>query len=749
MPADRFFIGPPTKGQQQNVKSWLIMDEAFEELRNAYTWRGTVRKRPGGRVMNATVGLDEQQTLTRLRLSIGTTDAMGNLGPVVVPGATFAVGQMFTCGTGANLEIYTVNTAGNPAATLTTGTGTATYSTVTGTFNLTGGPANTLVYFYPATPVMALDTYQTSIISDETLIAFDTQFAYEFTFATGWARIAAGTSTWTGTDSDFFSSENFRGATSNIFLFFVTNNVVADAMRYWNGATWTAFGSAGTTPIDAAGNFIETCRVIKVFKNRLLLFDVAENIGAVSTRFQNRVRFSQNGSPIAATAWREDTPGLGGFVDIPVKEAIVTVENIKDRLIVFCENSTWELVYTNNEILPFRFQQINTELGVESTNSIIPFDKEVIGFGSNGIHACNGINVERIDDQIPDEIFEVSNSNNGLERVAGIRDYFIEVVYWTYQATSNNTGSNNVYPNKVLMYNYKNNSWATLDDSITALGSFQLTQTLLWQNVQSSWDEFEGRWQDASLQNRFRSVIAGNQEGWTFILDSNKATNSIALQITDITIAGNTLTINAINHNLPDNSFVLFSNIEDTGNLGTLLNDNIFQINVLNANNFTVIVNTPAGVYSGGGSLTRVSRIFASTKQFNFYNKPGMEISLEHIDFYVDNSKPLDEEDMNFTPAEIQTQARVSSAEDTITEAAVLSSSEIGNYVLDLSPVVGVDYEVVQRRFWHSVYYNVTGELVQIIFLYSDLQMLDPEIVFNDFQLNSMIFYTRPTKQLG
>ena len=45
--ADRFFIAPydQNSGLQTNVKPWLIPDEAFSELNNAYVFRGRVRKR--------------------------------------------------------------------------------------------------------------------------------------------------------------------------------------------------------------------------------------------------------------------------------------------------------------------------------------------------------------------------------------------------------------------------------------------------------------------------------------------------------------------------------------------------------------------------------------------------------------------------------------------------------------------------------------------------------------------------------
>src|SRR5690606_15469211 len=142
---------------------------------------------------------------------------------------------------------------------------------------------------------------------------------------------------------------------------------------------------------------------------RLLLFNTVEaawdpgTSTYIYTNYTNRCRFSKNGNPLDADAWY-DLPGFsGGFItNAGTKEAIISVQFIKDRLIVFFERSTWELVYTFSETDPFIWQKINTELGVESTFSGVPFDKVVLGIGNVGIHACNGSNVERVDQKIPD-----------------------------------------------------------------------------------------------------------------------------------------------------------------------------------------------------------------------------------------------------------------------------------------------------------------------------------------------------------
>src|SRR5690606_1512380 len=149
--------------------------------------------------------------------------------------------------------------------------------------------------------------------------------------------------------------------------------------------------------------------------------------------------------PLDTNAWNPNATDAN-FVDATTTESIVTVEFVKVRLIVYFERSTWEVVYTSNYLYPFLWQKINTQLGVESTFAIVPFDTVAIGVGNVGIHACTGANVDRIDEKIPDAVYAIHNTESGVERVYGIRDYYVEMVYWTFPAPD--ASSAFPYPNR-------------------------------------------------------------------------------------------------------------------------------------------------------------------------------------------------------------------------------------------------------------------------------------------------------------
>lgn len=273
MAFQKFLIGGPFKsGLETDKRPFLLAEDAFERLDNAYVFRGRVRKRFGSTLLGGS------QLTSRLRIQIDTTDGGGNAAGNV-PGIIFQVGQMFSIGS----EIYTVDTTGAPAALLSTGAGTGTYNTTTGAYTFAGAPAATAVYFYPATSVMGFTIFENQAINNEPTVAYDTQFAYRY-FAAGWDRLAGGSDTWTGSNSQFFWSENWQGSQDYETFLFTTNYNVADQIRYWDGAVWTVLNPV----FNAAGDTIETCRVIIAFKDRLLFFNTIENIAAVNRTFVNR-----------------------------------------------------------------------------------------------------------------------------------------------------------------------------------------------------------------------------------------------------------------------------------------------------------------------------------------------------------------------------------------------------------------------------------------------------------------------------
>lgn len=709
-----FLIGPLEKGQQNNIEPFYLPEDAYFELEDAYVWRGRVRKRFG----YSLIGSNDLNS--RLRINLVDTDGSGNIS-ITVPGNIFKVGQMFSIGN----EVFTVNVTGTPATMLTTESATvATYNTTTGDLVIEGAAANTSCYFYPSEPVMGLRIREGSPINNENLIAFDTQFAYQRS-GNGWIRL--GSATWSGNDSKFFWSCNYRGANPYETFFYTVNFFPSDNIKYipTESSTWTnlrpQLNSGGTN------RFLETCRVLIPFKDRLLALNTVEDEGGTDRNYPNRCRFSQNGDPTnATTSWLE-IEGRGGFIDAPTEENIVTAERIKDRLIIYFERSTWEIVYLGNTAVPFRWQQINNHLGCEGSFSIVGFDKSVLGVGNVGVHSCNGVNVARIDEKIPNEVFKIHNGNDGPERVYGIRDYYNEVVYWSFPDSANSP----IFPTRILLYNYSNNTWAFFNDSFTCFGYYQKNSDLTWDTVENTyptWGQWNNPWSSALFQSSFPDIIAGNQEGFVFILDSGLSSNSQSLYITDMT--PNTSSLTVIDHNLKLEDYIL---IEEAQGI-TSLNNIVVQVSQVVDRNTIVIDTFFSGTYTGGGKISRISNIKILSNQFNPGTPIGKQFRVPYMDFLLNRT----------TSGEVSLNYLVDTASGDAIQDQVNSNILLGNNTLYTKEEDNHSFQVNQQQIWHRHYIQSQAQFLQLLIFMDDIQMRDLDISRSDFELHAMIFYAQP-----
>lgn len=775
MPLDRFLIAPQEVGLQNDIRPWLIPDSAYEQLTNAYIYRGRIRKRFGSRYMIpiTTPLIGMEQYPSRLRVSLGV-----GAGPFNIPNTSalspLKIGQIFTLGN----VVFTITALGAGVATLTSNLAiTATIdSTVTpNTVTFAGAVPPDTVYWYPSLPVMGLIIWQTSTINNEPTIAFDTQFAYQFTSA-GWDRLsleaAAGDATWSGTDSQFFWGYTYQGTNLAENFLFVTNFNGAETnfMRYLDQSfTWHSFSPRTAT---AAGNNIIGGRIIVGFHDHMVILNTIENDSVLGNglNFKNRARYCAIGSPIDDAGaspvyfpWIDNKNDVnfrgGGFVDnLQTQEQIVSAEFIKDRLIVYYERETWELVYTGNQQIPFVWQQINTEFGAQSTFSKVPFDTQVLAIAQNGITACTGANVERIDEKIPNEVFNIRNTNDGVLRVQGIRDFKVEQVYWAIPSASIAQQFSQIYPNQVLVYNYKTGSWAYNTDSFTALGYWTQQPQMTWGNTVTLWQNMTQAWGDGSLQSNFRHVIAGNQEGFVLIIDPDLTRNAGALQITNMTASGSTITITAINHNLTDidiytneDEYVYIENIKGATGVGfwTSLNGGIYPIDeIIDANTFTIAAFPIAdpNPYRGGGTVARVSNLNILSKQWNPYAKSGQNVFIQKMNFLVSRTGGVDQVTSIPYGGEVTVDYYPSTSKYSMLQNSV-PGQLISNGILETRPYdpIYFPFESEQDRLWHSIYYACDGNAIQIRIIMRPGQIDNPDIAFSDFQLHGIILETMPT----
>ena len=488
-------------------------------MQDCYEWRGRIRRREGyqflGR-LNRQIGVIGGGPFTLMTLPMAAPL------PWLPPAASsFQVGTV----TPTILQDPDPNPA-NVTVGLLTATGSGNLNRNTAVVNLAGFTPGDPVFYYPGLPVMGLATLDNPTFfgeNNESLVAFDTRFAYLAVAPSpgfpvfqdlSFYKTTLTAFNWTGTDAQFFWTTNYAAAmwaTNNVAGFQSASEATTigqgDGIRWLDQdkSGWVNFVPpvTGALPNGTGSSYLLGCLIILPYKDRLVCLNTQEGTNpSAPVQFSQRARWSQNGTPFNTNdpstgvapkptnypggkdplnqAWSNDITGKGGFIDAPTLEQIISAEFVYDSLVVYFERSTWQLRYTGNELLPFIWEKINTELGAQSTFSIIPLDHRAVAFGNVGLHSCNSTEVERIDQRIPDEVFNIQNINQGPQRVYGIRDYYNQLLYWSMpylglnsELDYENDGQDITYPNKILVYNYIDKTYSFFNDSFTCFGYYQ------------------------------------------------------------------------------------------------------------------------------------------------------------------------------------------------------------------------------------------------------------------------------------
>lgn len=826
-----------SSGQQTNRIPLNIKPDAFVSLFNAYVWRGRIKKKKG------------VQKLGRLRRDLSAID-LGNSGaspwsfniyttasPVIGAGETNKdLVPKLSTGPVIAITFDTVTWTDNGDGTLTASVdpvdnyGTINYATgdITITHIRAVGVATTAdVSYYPGLSAMGLPNKDLLQIDQQELIGFDTKYAYIYSNATGRFKETPSTlaTTWSGSDSQFFWTENAYSAlfatndvaglqgyaitgisnaasavvniaghdlAINDYVQFINvggmteinglvgkitavvagvsitvninstafsvyssggvaitsiRNLHGDGIRWYDDVSWINFNPA-INPVTA----LMGAGIIVFYRGRIVVLDTLEgnSLTPTATRYPQRARWSKNGTPFVmepvptgsnigtdSEAWREDVVGKGGYIDCPTTQEIVGACFLRDTLIVGFEQSTWKLRYTNNEVLPFVWERLDVEIGWSGRFSGLKFDKFVFGVGNRGITACDGIGVQRIDLDIPDEVFQFGNENSGPERIYGARDYEEHVVYWTFP----NAANAGTYPNQVLIYNYLDATWAKLGDSFTCYGYWQSFNDLRWSDLPYMWQDYAQPWNSRSGVTLNPLVISGNQNGFVQIVQ-NIVANDPTLKVNSITVAAGLPTeLEIVRHNLQSDQLILLSGFLGD-NVG--LNGQIVQVEVVDADNVKLFqYNATTGTYDeftqgsanyiGNGYCSLIDNFQILTKKFNPFIDDAVSVRVSQIDFYVDATSKgrfavnIYANDNNNVPANP-------------TDSTNPLSNRLTTYSNAYEPQG-------QDKLWHTCYNSATGNMFSVELTYGDQELNDQNIFSSEIVVHSIAPHVQPASR--
>ncbi len=544
--------------------------------------------------------------------------------------------------------------------------------------------------------------------------------------------------------------------------------------------------------LPQAQYYLVGARMIVPFKDRLLFLGPVIQTSAVGSQIylQDTIIYSQNGTPyytasftgdpsLATTvffpiltpivnpaipiyqsaspaAYWEDQTGFGGFVRAGIDQPINTCGSNEDVLIIGFPTIQTKLVYSGNDIIPFNFYLINSELGSSSTFSVIDMDQGVLTRGDRGYIITNQTQCARIDLVIPDQVFQIRLLENGTERICSQRDFINEWCYFTYPDDE----LDYKFPNQTLQYNYRDESWAIFNETYTTYGAFRQQTGFTWDTVGtifSTWKKWNEPWNAGSSNLLQPKVIAGNQQGFiVFRDDGTNESNSLYIQ----SFASSVVT--SPSHTLSEGDFITISGV--IGTIGTQVNNKIFSVSNPTTDTFILNPTISAGTYFGGGVIQRMYIPQIQTKQFPVAWGMGRKTRLgvqQYLLSRTDNAQIqllifLSQDDTSeYNAGEIL--PGINCVNGTLIYSTTLyTCPESTN--LGLTPAntnLQMPTASTQNQIWHRINTSLIGDTVQLGFTLSDEQMRtvddegSPISQFSEIELHGIILDVTPSSLLA
>lgn len=311
---------------------------------------------------------------------------------------------------------------------------------------------------------------------------------------------------FTGDFTNFFNATNWNAPGDEVNrndCIYLTNNI--DRITLYNGSNLSRpnFYTLDADRISGT-NDIQTTLDIKVFKNRLLL--LRPHIVGDANPEAPSIRFSAilNSNNLVA-----DVVGNGGLEEAPTSDWIYSAEFIRDQLVVFFTNSTRLFRFTGSNLQPFRFDTLNTSKSTRAEYSSVDYDERCTSIGNKGLIACDGVNVQRFDIGIIDQFLQIDQ--NFIGQCFSERFDTLNQTWTLFPDLDNTEGQSN----KVLVYNFLENTWSIYDLPLSCLGIYNTYQDLTWSDLDDdlTWEEADFRWNEFFVQDLSPVLIGGGHDG--------------------------------------------------------------------------------------------------------------------------------------------------------------------------------------------------------------------------------------------
>lgn len=478
-------------------KPWLLPQDAYRSMLNAYIENGILKKRMGYTEWGRLVHFVDEEV-------IGTGD--GSTKTFEATLTYYPVRNITTAGD--TVETFTDNGDG----TLTGdkgGDGVIDYDTgdISLTFNTAPGSSvdvEVSYNYYPGIPVMGIFEHYTAL--GRYLMAFDTKRMCRYNSSTKLFEDVTGSDTWTGQDWQFF---HVCSATDDVL--YITNN--KDQIRTWDGTALAEFVidyTGGTT------NKVDTCKFIFEYYGHLVILAPTEE-GEYRPR---RYRCSAAGT---YTSWPSYC-----WADAPTPDEIMGAQIIGGELFVWFKESLWKLRYTGIYTSPFEWERISQEEGLYAPFSPVTIGGMTYAIGKSYIIATDGMTIRAIDGDIPEYILQHFDPTQ-VKYVYGTRNRRLRQIWWAFCTEGEE------HPDAVLAYDYEHGNFFEYDLPIHVFGSYTAGSTVTIDDIEETWDEIEYSWDSASQIGGFPLRLAGAYDGSVFLVDDSYADNGSSIEFEIVT----------------------------------------------------------------------------------------------------------------------------------------------------------------------------------------------------------------------
>jgi hypothetical protein len=311
---------------------------------------------------------------------------------------------------------------------------------------------------------------------------------------------------FTGDSTYYFDTANWLGTT------YIVNG--KDAVQKYDGTQLSRLSiDVGTDAARAGANDVTTAKLVFVVKNRLVLFGLTDGDGTMLQRARWSSISDDQSWPTA------------NYKDAPTEDSIVAGEWIGDVLYIWFTRSIWKFSYTGDSTNPFEWVRVSPADGLSSTigaisrHSVasIPGFHAQLGLGPSQIYRNDGNQIQQMDAAIPNFILNVTLASLPHSYVFAAHDQKqMYISYADNEAVPNSDG--NIYPNRILLYDYEGGSWATYAHQVHCFGRTTLYEGRTW-DADETWNEIEEPWAFGDKQPGYPIPLFGDHDGYVYKLN--------------------------------------------------------------------------------------------------------------------------------------------------------------------------------------------------------------------------------------